>query len=311
MKRNFSISIITSLYRSEIYLDRFVSLCEEALQKIQCTDYEIIMVNDGSPDNSLEKAIALKEKNKNIKVVELSRNFGHHYALMAGLETAEKELVFTIDCDLEISPLSLIDFVKKYEEHSDIDVVYGVQEQRKGNFVERIGGEAFYFIFEKIGGIKIPKNILTERLMNRKYLNALIEMGDRNLFLAGMFHYVGFRQVPLTIKKGLREEKSTYTLGKRISLAFVAITSFSSYPLTLLLRMGMLITLLSFSIALGFVVYKIFNPEYVLIGFTSLIVAIFISLGIIIFSLGLLGLYIDRIFTQTKNRQRYIIRKIY
>lgn len=306
-----SISIVTALYRSENYLEKFVSLCEEALQKIQCTDYEIIMVNDGSPDNSLEKAIALKEKNKNIKVVELSRNFGHHYALMAGLETAEKELVFTIDCDLEISPLSLIDFVKKYEEHSDIDVVYGVQEQRKGNFVERIGGEAFYFIFEKIGGIKIPKNILTERLMNRKYLNALIEMGDRNLFLAGMFHYVGFRQVPLTIKKGLREEKSTYTLGKRISLAFVAITSFSSYPLTLLLRMGMLITLLSFSIALGFVVYKIFNPEYVLIGFTSLIVAIFISLGIIIFSLGLLGLYIDRIFTQTKNRQRYIIRKIY
>lgn len=306
-----SISIVTALYRSENYLEKFVSLCEEALQKIQCTDYEIIMVNDGSPDNSLEKAIALKEKNKNIKVVELSRNFGHHYALMAGLETAEKELVFTIDCDLEISPLSLIDFVKKYEEHSDIDVVYGVQEQRKGNFVERIGGEVFYFIFEKIGGIKIPKNILTERLMNRKYLNALIEMGDRNLFLAGMFHYVGFRQVPLTIKKGLREEKSTYTLGKRISLAFVAITSFSSYPLTLLLRMGMLITLLSFSIALGFVVYKIFNPEYVLIGFTSLIVAIFISLGIIIFSLGLLGLYIDRIFTQTKNRQRYIIRKIY
>lgn len=306
-----SISIITSLYRSENYLEKFVSLCEKALQEIHCTDYEIIMVNDGSPDNSLEKAIAIKEKNENIKVVELSRNFGHHYALMAGLETAEKELVFTIDCDLEISPLSLIDFMKKYEEHSDIDVVYGVQEERKGNFVERVGGEVFYFIFEKIGGIKIPKNILTERLMNRKYLNALIEMGDRNLFLAGMFHYIGFRQMPLAVKKGLREEKSTYTLGKRISLAFIAITSFSSYPLTLLLRMGMLITLLSFSIALGFVIYKVFNPEYVLIGFTSLIVAIFISLGIIIFSLGIIGLYIDKIFTQTKNRQRYIIRKIY
>lgn len=306
-----SISIVTALYRSENYLEKFVTLCEEALQEINCTDYEIIMVNDGSPDNSLGKAIALKENNEKVKVVELSRNFGHHYALMAGLETAEKDLVFTIDCDLEISPLSLIDFVKKYEEHSDIDVVYGVQEVRKGNFVERIGGEAFYFIFEKIGGIKIPKNILTERLMNRKYLSALIEMGDNSIFLAGMFHYIGFRQIPLAIKKGLREEKSTYTLGKRISLAFVAITSFSSYPLTLLLRIGMVITLFSFSIALGFVVYKIFNPEYVLMGFTSLIVAIFISLGIIIFSLGLLGLYIDRIFNQTKNRQRYIIRKIY
>ncbi len=306
-----SISIVTALYRSENYLEKFVTLCEEALQEINCTDYEIIMVNDGSPDNSLGKAITLKEKNEKIKVVELSRNFGHHYALMAGLETAEKDLVFTIDCDLEISPLSLIDFVKKYEEHSDIDVVYGVQEVRKGNFVERIGGEAFYFIFEKIGGIKIPKNILTERLMNRKYLSALIEMGDSSIFLAGMFHYIGFRQIPLAVKKGLREEKSTYTLGKRISLAFIAITSFSSYPLTLLLRMGMLITLLSFSIALGFVIYKVFNPEYVLIGFTSLIVAIFISLGIIIFSLGIIGLYIDKIFTQTKNRQRYIIRKIY
>lgn len=306
-----SISIVTALYRSENYLEKFVTLCEEALQEIHCTDYEIIMVNDGSPDNSLQKALELKQKNPKIRVVELSRNFGHHYALMAGLETADKELVFTIDCDLEISPISLVDFVEKYNKTPDVDVVYGVQEERKGNFVERVGGEVFYFIFEKIGGIKIPKNILTERLMNRKYLNALIEMGDRNLFLAGMFHYVGFRQVPLTIKKGLREEKSTYTLGKRISLAFVAITSFSSYPLTLLLRVGLGITFFSFAIAIGFIVYKIFNPEYVLIGFTSLIVAIFISLGIIIFSLGLLGLYIDRIFTQTKNRQRYIIRKIY
>lgn len=306
-----SISVVTALYRSENYLEKFVSLCEEALQEINCTDYEIIMVNDGSPDNSLGKAITLKEKNEKIKVVELSRNFGHHYALMAGLETAEKELVFTIDCDLEISPLSLIDFVKKYEEHSDIDVVYGVQEQRKGNFVERVGGETFYFIFEKIGGIKLPKNILTENLMTKEYVDAFVKMGDKNLFLAGMYHWAGFRQIPLIVKKGLREEKSTYSLGKRLNLALNAITSFSSYPLTLLLRMGLCITFLSFSIAIGFIFYKIFNPEYVLMGFTSLIVAIFISLGIIIFSLGILGLYLDRIFTQTKDRPRYIIRKIY
>lgn len=306
-----SISIVTTMYRSMNYLERFVALCEEALKEIHCTDYEIIMVNDGSPDDSLQKAIELQQKHLKIKVVELSRNFGHHYALMAGIETAEKDLIFTIDCDLEIPPTALVQFVKKYNETPNIDVVYGVQTKRKGNFVERVGGSVFYFLFEKIGGIKLPKNILTENLMSREYILALREMGDKNLFLAGMFHWVGFRQVPLEIGKGQREEKSTYTFGKRLNLALMAITSFSSYPLILLLRMGLFITIASFSIAIGFVIYKLFNPAFVLTGFTSLIVAILMSLGIIIFSIGILGLYLDRIFTQTKDRPRYIIRKIY
>lgn len=308
MKR--SISIVTTLYKSEIYLDKFVRLCEEALSKIGCEDYEIIFVNDGSPDNSLQKVISLKEKYQNLIAVDLSRNFGHHYALMAGMETASKELVFTIDCDMEVTPLYLIDFVKKYEEN-DCDVVYGISEERKGNAVEKIGGKLFYTLFDKIGGIKLPKNILTENLMSKQYIDELVKMGDQSLFLAGMFHWVGFRQVPLMVKKTQREEVSTYTLSKRIALAFTAITSFSSYPLQLLLKMGIMITIFSFALAFGFIFYKIFNPEFVLIGFTSLIVAILMSLGIIVFSIGVLGLYLDRIFIQTKNRPRYIIRKIY
>ena len=305
-----SISIITTLYKSEIYVDKFTHLCEDALNKIGCNNYEIIFVNDGSPDNALEKAIKLKEQHANIVVIELSRNFGHHYALMACLETATKDIIFTIDCDMEVSPLYLVDFVKKFNEN-DCDVVYGITPKRKGNFVEKVGGSIFYLLFDKIGGIKIPRNILTENLMTRQYIEELIKMGDQSLFLAGMFHWLGFKQIPIEVQKKQRKEKSTYTLGKRIALAFTAITSFSSYPLILLLRMGIFITLISFFTAIGFILYKLYNPEFILTGFTSLIVAILMSLGIIVFSIGMLGLYIDRIFTQTKNRQRYIIRRIY
>ena len=135
-----SISIITTLYKSEIYVDKFTHLCEDALNKIGCNNYEIIFVNDGSPDNALEKAIKLKEQHANIVVIELSRNFGHHYALMAGIETATKDLIFTIDCDMEVSPLYLVDFVKKFNEKLLNQVLYK-SEYKDGKLMLDIGGD--------------------------------------------------------------------------------------------------------------------------------------------------------------------------
>ncbi|QTO24455.1 MULTISPECIES: glycosyltransferase family 2 protein [unclassified Bacteroides] len=305
------ISVVTTLYKSANYLERFVQLCERAFSELECVNCEIIMVNDGSPDNSLEKALELKEEYPNIVVVDLSRNFGHHYALWAGLSISKGEYIFTIDCDLEVSPLCLVNFMNRMKSGTNIDVVYGIQEVRKGHIVERLGGALFYSIFNKISGIQMPKNVLTENLMNRKYIDSLLKLGDKSLFLAGMYQWVGFNQVPLIVTKGLREGKSTYTLKKRIALTFQAITSFSSYPLIVLLNVGFLITTLSFIWGIGFIIYRVFNPDIVLLGFTSLFVLILFSLGIIVFSLGVIGLYIDRIFTQTKNRPTYIIREIY
>jgi len=308
--KNPHLSIVTTLYRSERFLDKFVLQCESAMAEIKCEDYEILFVNDGSPDNSLAKVLQLKQTNKHIVAVDLSRNFGHHYAIMAGLNCASGDYVFLIDCDLEVPPTQIPTFYNKFQDEN-CDVVYGVQEIRKGSFVERTVGGLFYNFFNSLTDTRIPENLLTERLMSRRYVNELIKMGDKNIFMAGMMQWIGFKQVPITIKKGQREGKSTYTLGKRIALSMQAITSFSSYPLVVLFKFGFFISAISIVTGLYFLIYKLINPEIVLSGFTFLIVALLFSVGIIVSSLGILGIYIDKLFNQTKNRPTFIVKEIY
>lgn len=305
------LSIVTTLYKSERFLDSFVAQCEAAMIEIKCDSYEIVFVNDGSPDKSLDKVLKIKETNENIVAIDLSRNFGHHYAIMAGLTYSTGDYVFLIDCDLEVPPTTIPVFYNKFMEEKGCDVVYGVQEVRKGLFIERIAGGLFYGFFNRLTDTQIPENLLTERLMSRRYIDELIKMGDKNIFMAGMMQWVGFKQIPITVKKGQREGKSTYTLGKRISLSMEAITSFSSYPLVVLFKFGFFISALSVLTGIFFLVKKLINPEIVLSGFTFLIVALLFSVGVIISSLGILGIYIDKLFNQTKNRPTFIVKDIY
>jgi putative glycosyltransferase len=305
------LSIVTTLYKSERFLDNFVAQCEVAMKEISCDNYEIVFVNDGSPDNSLEKVLKIKETNDHIVAVDLSRNFGHHYAIMAGLTYSTGDYVFLIDCDLEVPPTQIPLFFNKMKEENQCDVVFGIQETRKGSFIERKIGGLFYGLFNSLTDTRIPENLLTERLMSRRYVDELIKMGDKNIFMAGMMQWVGFKQIPITIKKGQREGKSTYTLGKRFSLSMQAITSFSSYPLVMLFKFGFLISALSVLTGIYFIVQKLINPEIVLSGFTFLIVALLFSVGIIVSSLGILGIYIDKLFNQTKNRQTFIVKDTY
>ena len=305
------LSIVTTLYKSERFLDAFVAQCVQALAEIKCDNYEIIFVNDGSPDKSLEKILKLKESNDHIVAVDLSRNFGHHYAIMAGLSYSSGDYVFLIDCDLEVPPTQIPVFYQRIIQEKECDVVYGVQETRKGSFIERTVGGLFYSFFNSLTDTRIPENLLTERIMSRRYVDELINMGDKNIFMAGMMQWIGFKQIPITIKKGLREGKSTYTLGKRISLSMQAITSFSSYPLIMLFKFGFLISIISMITGAYFLIQKLIYPQIVLSGFTFLIVVLLFSVGIIISSLGILGIYIDKLFNQTKNRQTFIVRNIY
>ena len=221
------LSIVTTLYKSEPFLQRFVEGISQVVRELEICDYEIVAINDGSPDNSLETILELKKNNPHIVVVDLSRNFGHHYALLAGMEVSKGEFVYTIDCDMEVSPLVLKDFWEAHLEHPEIDRYYGIQEKRKGGMIEKMGGSLFYRIFNSLSETKIPTNILTESLMKRHYVDELVKMGDANLFLAGMLSWVGFKQEPLACKKTQRETKSTYTFKKRIALSLQALTSLS------------------------------------------------------------------------------------
>ncbi len=304
-----SISIVSTMYKSRPFLERFLAECLSALTSMNCESFEIVLVNDGSPDDSLPYAVESRKSIPQLVVVDLSRNFGHHYAIQAGLQHARGEFVFLIDCDLEVSPHVLIEFKAK-QETSGADVVYGYQEARKGGLFEKASGGAFYSVFNSLSDTKIPANLATERVMTRRYVDALLSMGDRNLFMAGMMSWAGFTQVGVPVSKKPREGASTYTLLRRIKLMVNAVSSFSVLPLSWLFNIGFSITVLSIFYLIYLVGRRIFFDD-ALLGYTSMMGIMAFSLGVTTTSLGLIGIYLGKIFSQVQNRPTYIVRDVY
>jgi putative glycosyltransferase len=304
-----AISIISTMYRSRSFLDQFLNDCLAALSGIGCSDFEIILVNDGSPDDSLQYAIERRSHIPQLVVVDLSRNFGHHAAMQAGLRQARGELLFLIDCDLEVSPKILAGFYAKLLE-SGADLIYGYQDARRGGWFEKLSGGLFWKGFNVLSDTQIPENIVTERIMTRRFVEALLRMGDYNLFLGGMMSWTGFTQLGLPLSKGKRSGPRAYTLPKRIQLMVNAVCSFSSKPLVWLFNMGVIITIASFSYT-AYLVFRTLFFSDTLLGFTSMMAMMAMILGVLTTSLGLVGIYLGKVFTQVQNRPTYIIRNIY
>jgi putative glycosyltransferase len=310
MSQPVELSIVTTVYKSEKYLPEFIELILQSIKEIGINNFELLFVLDGITDASKEYLLAQKKDIPQIVVVELSRNFGHHYAASAGLNNATGDLVFLIDCDLEVSPTVLTAFYNELKKQS-CDVVYGVQKMRKGGFTERFFGGLFWKMINELSDTKIPHNIVTERLMTRNYIDALNSMGDKNLFMAGLMYWAGFNQVAVPVDKKQRTGKSSYSFAKRISLVFEAVTSFSERPLKILFKIGLYITALSILASAYLLIKKILYPETIFMGYTSVFTLILFSLGMLISSIGIVGIYLSRIFKQVQNRPLFIIKKIY
>lgn len=305
------LSVVTTLYRSKGFLEVFLKEIISAIKIIDIYDFELIFVNDGSPDDSVKYLLERKKEISQIKVIDLSRNFGHHYAIQAGLNYASGEYVFLIDNDLESPPSVLVDFYNEIKKDTTLDVVYGFQETRKGNFIEKKVGSVFWVLINKLSDTKIPHNILTERLMTKQYVNELLRLQDANLFIGGMFYWVGFNQKGLPVKKGLREGTSTYTIKRRAELMLQAITSFSGKPLEWLFYIGLTISFFSFLFLVYLAIKKIIYSNEVQLGWTSVVAINVLILGIISTFLGLIGIYIFKIFKQVQGRPNAIIKKIH
>jgi putative glycosyltransferase len=301
------LSIVTTLYRSALYLEEFYRRACAAAEKI-ARDFEIILVNDGSPDNSLEVALSLVERDARVKVIDLSRNFGHHKAMMTGLARARGELVFKIDCDLEEDPDLLVTFHAAIKE-SGADAVYGVQEARRGRWWERVSGALFWKLFNVLSNVPVPANLLTVNMMTQKYVASLVRHQEREVFLAGLSAITGFKQVPLVVRKHSKGQ-STYTLSRKIALLVNAITSFSNKPLIFIFYLGAFISFISGAFALHLIVDALFFKGY-LGGWPSLIVSIWLLGGMTIFCLGIIGIYLSKVFVETKQRPYTIIRDLY
>jgi putative glycosyltransferase len=301
------LSIVATLYQSALYVTEFHSRASAVAKQLVGDEYEIILVNDGSPDDSLEIAIDLAKKDNHLTLVDLSRNFGHHKAMMTGLGYSSGDQVFLIDSDLEEEPEWLLLFSKQMQVES-CDVVYGVQPKRKGRFFEQMTGNLFYIIFRLLTGIAQPNNIVTARLMSRRYVNALLSHQERELNIGGLWIITGFKQCQQLVKKHATSP-TTYSLSHKFSHLVNAVTSFSSKPLVFTFYSGLFI---SFS-ALIYILYLAIGyfvatpPD----GYTSLIASIWFFSGLIIFFIGVQGIYISKLFTEVKQRPYTIIKSIY
>lgn len=306
------LSIIATLYKSSMFLEEFCQRTIAAAQQQVGGDYEIILVNDGSPDTSLQLALELQKQHDFIKIVDLSRNFGHHAAIVAGLELSSGERVLLMDCDLEEQPEWLHLFTEQMDQ-CDADVVYGVQQQRTASRTSNFFGEIFWSALNFMSTVRIPHNPMTCRLMTRKYVDALLTIQDRVLYLAGTFAWAGFKQVAIPLIKTPRItlQKSSYSLSRKLMQVADSFASFSVAPLMLLFMTGLLIWLGSIVFALGIFIEKLLYPQTVLSGFTSIMVSIWFLGGTIILGTGIIGLYIAKIFQEAKRRPLYIVRKTY
>lgn len=300
------LSIITTMYYSAPYLETFYTdICAEA-EKIT-DDYEIILVNDGSPDHALDIALALYERDERVRVIDLSRNFGQHKAMMTGLARARGDMVFLIDCDLEIKPQVLSQFYAEFQ-RADADVIYGVQETRQDRLFDRLAGQWFYTIFNWLSNDHLPPNLTTARLMSQRYVAALVEHREREMLIGALWVITGFKQVPIAVHKASKGS-STYHFGRKVALMVNAVTSFSNQPLIFIFYLGALIIFFS-SIAAVYLVIETITSGF-LPGWPSLIVSVWMLGGLTIFCLGIIGIYLSKIFIEAKQRPYTIIRHDY
>ena len=301
------LSVVTTLYRSAAYVDEFYERAAVAAGAIT-PDFEIVFVNDGSPDDSLDRARALIERDQRVRVVDLSRNFGHHRAMMIGLEHARGELVFLIDSDLEEEPELLGRFHEALAE-SGVDVVYGVQVARKGGVGERLGGRLFYRAFNLLANIELPRDVLVARLMTRRYVESLVAHRERELLIGGLWQITGYEQLPVHVTKHSTSE-TTYTLRQKLRLLTRGITAFSNRPLLMIAALGAIILALAIVWMIYLLAVLLFagSPPA---GFTSILVSLWLLGGLIIFSIGVVAIYISVIFTETKARPYAIVRAVY
>ena len=300
------LSIVATMYRSAPYLPEF---CRRAtVAAADFADVEVVLVNDGSPDEAVDVALALRAADPRVVVVDLSRNFGHHKAMMTGLGHARGDLVFLLDCDLEESPEWLVP-LEAERRRAGADVAYGRQAKRKGGLFERLSGAAFYRLLNALSPVPMPANVVTARVMSRRYVDALVRHRDREVFILGLWTIAGFAQVPVDVTKASKGQ-STYSLARKLALLVDAVTSFSSRPLVYISCLGLGISAVSIAAACGLVAWRLtfgyFDP-----GWPSLIVSIWFLGGLTILSVGVIGLYVAKVFGEVKDRPYTVVRHVH
>ncbi len=302
------VSIVIPVYNEEKGLTKITKRIFEVFDKIPKYDFEIVFVDDGSYDDSLNELIALNKENPKINYLSFSRNFGHQLAVKAGLDNANGMCVISMDADLQHPPELIVEMLQKWEE--GYDIVYTRRKDDKGtSFFKRKTSAAYYRFLNFLSDIEIEQGAADFRLLDRKVVDILRNLSENNLFLRGLVKWMGFSQYGIDYAPGTREfGKTKYNVRKMISLAITGITSFSTRPLRIASWIGLTASAIGFTYAI-FAFIAFFFTDLNLTGWTSLIMAVIFFGGIQLLTLGIIGEYIGKLFMQVKGRPNYIIKK--
>jgi glycosyltransferase involved in cell wall biosynthesis len=273
-------------------------------------NYEIIYVNDGSRDDTIQRLLSLVERDPRVKIIDLSRNFGKEIALTAGIDFASGDAVIPIDADLQDPPEIIPEMIAKWRE--GYDVVYATRTQRRGdNWFKRWTAHLFYCVIGKVTPIGIPKDTGDFRLLSRPVVEALKQLRERNRFMKGLFSWVGYRQTSVSYQRNPRNAgKTKWNYWKLWNFAVEGITSFSYIPLQFATYFGLSVAFFAFLYAL-FIVTRTLIMGRDVAGYPSLITVILFLGGVQLFSIGILGEYIGRIYSEVKQRPLYIVKGEY
>lgn len=300
------ISVVSPVYCCEACLRE---LCERVCATLESidADFEIILVNDASPDGSWETMRALCAGDPRIKAVALSRNFGQHYAIAAGLEHASGEWVVVMDCDLQDRPEEIpLLYAKAVEGY---DVVFAERAERQDGWLKRSGSRVFFGLLNYLTGARYDFKTANFGIFRRNVIEAVCAMGDSSRVFPLMVRWAGFRSTSIPVRHAQRAEgKSSYSLRKLVRLGIDIILSYSDKPLRLVAGCGIGVSIVALGIA-GYSLFRYLNGDITVAGYTSLIASMWLLAGILLFCMGIIGLYVGRVFENVKGRPSFIVRE--
>ncbi len=302
------ISIISPVYNEEPdTLQSFTKKIINSFSKLNF-NYEIIFINDGSQQSTEECLNSITENHKHTTTIHLSRNFGHQLALSAGLKHSTGDAVIMMDSDLQDEPSAIINFIELWEKGND--VVYSIRTKRKESFFKRFLYRNFYKALKILSDINIPEESGDFCLLDRKVVDILVKMPERTRFIRGLRSWIGFKQVGIEVERNERDAgKSKFTIKRLFKLAFDGIFTFSFIPLRLISALGFIISILSILLAVFYTIKRVtigLNPP----GFATIIVMLSFFSGVQLFTIGILGEYLGRVFEEVKSRPLYLVKEI-
>lgn len=308
MKHDFLLSLVVPVYFEEECIRQFIKEVDQELTK-NLINYEIVFIDDGSKDRTVEFIKDEISKNRKIRLVEFSYNHGKESAVTAGITHAKGDFLLYMDPDLQDPPDEIMNFVNKIQE--GYDLVFGVRREKKDSFINVLMSKIFWFVLDRFTGLSLPRPLAVMRIFNRRFADKFLEYREANRFIEGIFMDVGMKRTEIYVSQRVRfAGVSKFNFRRKMKLALKAIFDYSELPLQLVMRLGMFFVGFSFLGAICIVLAKIFLVNFQA-GWPSVVVMQLFGIGLQLFVLGIIGKYVGNIYKESKRRPLFSVKELH